>query len=195
MARLWPNHSEREAELKVIIQMEHSQFEFHFFTRFIRSSNLLVCPFCTSTWAKIQFDQDLMFWAHSVPCENCPWPDHWRMGEPGSLLHDDELLEDFLPPLLLHRELYLHLRSFDRIISMLTPEDLSRLQLYRARITAGEQMPIEEMREAMRLLRSDRLNAAKRTAATKSKGSTKAPKAAPRPVADLLGGLGITLKS
>lgn len=77
---------------------------------------------------------------------------------------------------------------------MLTPEEDSKLQLYRARINAGEQMPIEDVREGLRLLRSDRLNAAKRTAVTKSKGGSKAPKAPPRPVADLLGGLGISLK-
>lgn len=165
-------------------------FEFPYFTQFHRSSNVLVCPYCTDIWAKIQFDQDLMFWARPVPCADCPWPPEWRLGEPGSLLHDDVVMEDFLPKPLLARELRLHFRSIDRIIDMLTPEDMSKLQLYRARISGGEQMPIEEMREAMRLLRSDRLNAAKRATATRT-GGTKVAKAPPRPASELLGKLGI----
>lgn len=73
---------------------------------------------------------------------------------------------------------------------MLTPEDLSKLQLYRARIAGGEQMPLEEAREAMRLLRSDRLNAAKRASVSKA-GGAKVAKAPARPASELLGKLGI----
>ena len=73
---------------------------------------------------------------------------------------------------------------------MLSPEELSNLQLLRARISSGEQIPIEEMREALRKMRSDRMAAAQRAKASKSRSAAKAPA---RSAQDLLGGLGIKL--
>lgn len=164
---------------------------FPYFTQYHRISTVLVCPFCLHLWAKLQYDQDLMFWPNAMPCKTCPWPTAWRDGEPGSLLYHDEVLLDFLPQPLLARELSIYFLSISsRITSMLTPEDLSKLQLYRARIAGGEQMPLEEAREAMRLLRSDRLNAAKRASVSKA-GGAKVAKAPARPASELLGKLGI----
>lgn len=73
---------------------------------------------------------------------------------------------------------------------MLSPEDDSKLQLYRARINAGEMMPIEDVREGLRLLRNDRVNAAKRATVTRAKGAAKAKQPA-RAAGELLGKLGI----
>lgn len=73
---------------------------------------------------------------------------------------------------------------------MLSPEDLSTMQLLRSRILGQEQIPPDELQNAIRLLRADRLNAANRTKTTKAKSAGKA-KAPPRSAGELLGGLGI----
>lgn len=70
---------------------------------------------------------------------------------------------------------------------MLTPEEFSKLQLYKGRILDGEQLPIEEQREALMLLRENRQSVNNRPA--KSKGK----KAPPRDASALLAGLGIKL--
>jgi chorismate mutase len=70
---------------------------------------------------------------------------------------------------------------------MLSPEELSNLQLLRARISSGEQIPIEEMREAIVKMRADRMAAARRAKESKSR-SVKTPA---RSAQELLGGLGI----
>jgi hypothetical protein len=79
------------------------------------------------------------------------------------------------------------------MISMLSPEDLSKLQLFRAKITSGESLPLEDTKEAIRLLRADRVAAAERAKASKAKGGsgTKSAKAPARPASELLGKLGI----
>jgi hypothetical protein len=72
---------------------------------------------------------------------------------------------------------------------MLSPQDLSRLQLFRDRIVGGEQIAPEELREAIKLLRADRMKASERAAATRAKGGKQ--KIAPREVGELLGKLGL----
>lgn len=76
---------------------------------------------------------------------------------------------------------------------MLSPEDLSKLQLFRARINSGESLPLEETREAIRLLRADRVAAAERAKVSKARGGSgaKSTKAPARPASELLGKLGI----
>lgn len=183
--------------MRVIVQLgSDGSFVQHSFDlpgRDIHCSHILICCQCIRIWGTIQRipsdpRSEGFMWPEALPCENCPWPERWRFGVPGSILFDDETYLEVLPPALLKRELSLHLSYSDT--SMLTPEDLSKLQLYRARITGGEQMPMEEQREAIRLLRNDRVNASKRAQASKASG-TKAAKAPVRSAAELLGKLGI----
>jgi hypothetical protein len=73
----------------------------------------------------------------------------------------------------------------------LTPEDLSTMQLYRDRILAGEQIPPGELFTAIRLLRADRLGAANRATATKSRAKSAKAKVTPQATGDLLAKIGI----
>lgn len=170
-----------------------SQYSFSLPGRDIHGSSILVCCECVRIWGVIERTpadpRSNFMYPQGTPCENCSWPPGWRLGVPGSLLHDDETYLEFLPPALLWRELSLHLSYWTD--AMLTPEDLSKLQLYRARIQGGEMMPIEEQREAIRLLRSDRMSAAARAKESKAKGTKASSKAPPRAASDLLGKLGI----
>lgn len=161
-----------------------------------------VCPLCLQPWAVLDRPiaasgpDSRCYSIHPVPCRNCmpetPW--YWVNNIAGSLLYngssqqtDWDLLED-LPPELLIREFKIHVK--DRMNDMLTPEEHSKLELYRSRINAGEMLPLEETREAIRLLRSDRQNAAARASASKAKSGGKA-KAPARDANVLLGQLGI----
>lgn len=69
---------------------------------------------------------------------------------------------------------------------MLTPEELSKLQLLRARLSAGEQIDIAEMKDAIAKLRANRLAAAER-----AKVSRRTAKPVARSATDLLATLGI----
>jgi hypothetical protein len=73
---------------------------------------------------------------------------------------------------------------------MLSPEDLSTMQLLRSRILMNEQIPPEELGAALRLMRADRLSAATRAKTTKSRSAGKA-KAPAQAAGALLGQLGI----
>jgi hypothetical protein len=75
---------------------------------------------------------------------------------------------------------------------MLSPEDLSKMQLVRARILGQEQIPPEELRDMIRLLRANRESAAARGKATKAKSAARA-KGPAQDAGMLLGGLGIKL--
>ena len=82
------------------------------------SSRALVCPFCTTVWARISVERDMCLWCSTVPCERCPWHTLLKPGVPGSLLeqgihqHVDRELIDYLPRALLERELRVHLKSY-----------------------------------------------------------------------------------
>lgn len=158
-----------------------------------------VCPLCLHPWAVLERPGPAArcYTIHSVPCRQCmpqtPW--YWVNNIAGSVIYNDssqqtdwDLLED-LPPELLVREFKLHCQ--DRITDMLTPEEHSKLELYRAKINAGEMLPLEETREAIRLLRSDRQNAAARASASKAKSGGSRTKAPARDANVLLGQLGI----
>ena len=67
---------------------------------------------------------------------------------------------------------------------LLSPELQSRIELLRAKAIAG-QLTLEEQKEAIRMLRADRVAAAARGRATR--------KPAPRDASVLLGGLGIRI--
>lgn len=166
-------------------------------------SSLRVCPWCHKVWAKVTM-QHPYHHPLGASCIDCPpWrpQDPYGPGQftdiPGSLLDTNQFrvdryytLLEFLPEPLLERELTIHLQALDRNIIMLSPEDLSKLQLYRARITSGEQLPIEEQKAAIALLRSDRMAAAQRAKESKTRG----PKAAKAPTQNplmLLAKLGI----
>jgi hypothetical protein len=66
---------------------------------------------------------------------------------------------------------------------LLSPELQSRIELLRAKAIAG-QLTLEEQKEAIRMLRADRVAAAARGRASRAKP-------APRDASVLLGGLGI----
>ena len=68
---------------------------------------------------------------------------------------------------------------------LLSPELQSRIELLRAKALAGT-LTLDEQREAIRMLRADRVAAAAR-------GRASRPKAAPRDASTLLGGLGIRI--
>jgi hypothetical protein len=173
--------------------------EYFLLNGFHWSSYVCICPSCLSSWAIVQVDKSEIFWSTTVPCANCPWHYPAKPGIPGSLLEQgihhwiDLDLLNYLPDALVRREFSVYLRELDRNTPMLTPEDLSKLQLYRSRINAGEQIPVEEMKEAMRLLRSDRMQAAQRAQASRAKSSGAKAKAPARSPSELLGKLGIQL--
>jgi hypothetical protein len=165
------------------------------------ASYCCVCPQCVRVWATVWVSgslRDNSAFPKPISCRVCDKAlPHAPV--PGSLLQsypfggfDEGLLAAF-PEELIEREFFLHFSAIDRMTLMLTPEDLSKLQLFRARISAGEQLPLEETREAIRLLRADRVAAAERAKTSKARGSSgsKAAKAPPRSANDLLGKLGI----
>lgn len=80
-------------------------------------SLLLICPWCGETWARLQLPSSLFYSARMVPCE------HHAVQEPfgpvpGSMLTEegigniDTALLNALPPELIEREFYLHVKTF-----------------------------------------------------------------------------------
>jgi hypothetical protein len=69
---------------------------------------------------------------------------------------------------------------------LLSPELQSRIELLRAKALAGT-LSLDEQREAIRMLRADRVAAAARGRASRAKPT-------PRDASTLLGGLGIKLE-
>jgi hypothetical protein len=159
-----------------------------------RYSRCCVCPVCCDTWAEIQVEDDKLFYAATASCRSCKWHGAWFQQFPGSLLDvagsqriDLDLL-DWLPESLARRELEIHLGEYSRVSPMLTPEELSQIDLFRHRILAGEQMPIEEVKAGIKMLRADRVAAAARAQASKARSASKVPA---RSAGELLGKLGI----
>jgi hypothetical protein len=79
-------------------------------------SQLLICPRCHKTWAKLEFDGDRCAWPVAQFCENCNEPDEW-IPVPGSLLNEegwgiiDDSLLAALPEELVRREFNLHIKA------------------------------------------------------------------------------------
>ncbi len=83
----------------------------------VACSVLIVCPTCHRMWATLKFVDTQIAWPRAQWCEGCNQKDPWHP-VPGSILIEegwgtiDDSLLAALPPDLVAREFYLHLKAY-----------------------------------------------------------------------------------